>query len=35
VEAARTDFTGLARLPVDEFFADSFVTQAEIAAAEA
>ena len=33
VEAARTDFTRLAGLPMDEFFADSFVTQAEVAAA--
>jgi len=29
VEAARSDFTKYACLPADEFFADSFLTQAD------
>jgi CDP-4-dehydro-6-deoxyglucose reductase len=29
VEAARRDFSALAGLPVDEFFADSFTTAAD------
>jgi CDP-4-dehydro-6-deoxyglucose reductase len=32
VDSARTDFTALCRLPEDEFFADSFTTQADLAA---
>jgi len=34
VEAAQRDFIGLCRLPEDEFYADSFTTQADIAGAE-
>ncbi len=33
VDAARRDFTTLCRLPEDEFYADSFTTQADIAGA--
>jgi CDP-4-dehydro-6-deoxyglucose reductase len=33
VEAARADFSAICGLPQDQFFADSFVTQAEVAAA--
>ncbi len=32
VDAARRDFTTLCKLPEDEFFADSFTTQADLAA---
>jgi len=35
VEAARRDFIGRCRLPEDEFYADSFTTQADLAGAEA
>jgi len=31
VDSARTDFTTLCRLPEEEFFADSFTTQADLA----
>jgi CDP-4-dehydro-6-deoxyglucose reductase len=31
VDSARTDFTAKCRLPEDEFFADSFTTQADLA----
>jgi len=34
VEAARRDFIGRCRLPEDEFYADSFTTQADLAGAE-
>jgi CDP-4-dehydro-6-deoxyglucose reductase len=30
VDAARRDFTRLSRLPAEEFFADSFLTEAEL-----
>ncbi|HEY1504425.1 MAG TPA: hypothetical protein VGF92_09005, partial [Stellaceae bacterium] len=30
VDAARRDFTSLCRLPAEEFFADSFLTEAEL-----
>jgi CDP-4-dehydro-6-deoxyglucose reductase, E3 len=33
VDAARSDFTAKCRLPADEFFADSFITEADKAAA--
>lgn len=33
VDSARRDFTALCRLPEDEFYADSFTTQADLAAA--
>ena len=32
VDAARRDFTGQCKLPDEEFFADSFTTQADLAA---
>jgi CDP-4-dehydro-6-deoxyglucose reductase len=32
VDSARRDFTHECRLPIDEFFADSFTTQADLAA---
>ena len=32
VDSARRDFTHACRLPIDEFFADSFTTQADLAA---
>jgi CDP-4-dehydro-6-deoxyglucose reductase len=32
VDAAKRDFTQQCRLPEDEFFADSFTTQADLAA---
>lgn len=32
IEAARRDFSGLCRLPAEEFFADAFLTEAELAA---
>ena len=35
VEAARRDFIGRCSLPEDEFYADSFTTQADLAGAEA
>ncbi len=35
VDAARRDFSAQARLPVDEFLADAFITQAELASATA
>jgi CDP-4-dehydro-6-deoxyglucose reductase len=31
VESARRDFTHERRLPIDEFYADSFTTQADLA----
>jgi CDP-4-dehydro-6-deoxyglucose reductase len=31
VDAAKKDFTALCRLPEEEFFADSFTTQADVA----
>jgi CDP-4-dehydro-6-deoxyglucose reductase, E3 len=31
VDAARRDFTAQCRLPEEEFFADSFTTQADLA----
>jgi CDP-4-dehydro-6-deoxyglucose reductase len=31
VDAARRDFTGQCGLPEDEFYADSFTTQADVA----
>jgi len=34
VESAKRDFTALCRLPEDEFYADSFTTQADIAGVE-
>jgi len=35
VDAARKDFTGACKLPEDEFYADSFTTQADLAAPQA
>ena len=35
VDSARTDFTGHCRLPEDQFFADSFTTQADLAQTDA
>jgi CDP-4-dehydro-6-deoxyglucose reductase len=32
VDAARRDFTHERKLPIDEFYADSFTTQADLAA---
>jgi CDP-4-dehydro-6-deoxyglucose reductase len=32
VDAARRDFTSECKLPEEEFFADSFTTQADLAA---
>jgi CDP-4-dehydro-6-deoxyglucose reductase len=32
VDAARHDFTALCRLPEDQFFADAFTSQADLAA---
>jgi CDP-4-dehydro-6-deoxyglucose reductase len=34
VESAKRDFTAHCRLPEDEFYADSFTTQADIAGAQ-